>query len=156
MTPFCKNVLSLLSFSVGLLPMAGAAEKDAITLANVSSGSAILRQQDRLTVLEVKPAQGSSQLIALSHPSDYRQGTNPPYQTQLITESPNHFLIFTDTFASNPANVQGHCGASETGERFLQVVSLEAVPHETLSVLMDSCLLDLEATSRSPRMDRKD
>jgi hypothetical protein len=29
-------------------------------------------------------------------------------------------------------------------------VALDAIPHETLSVLMDSCLLDLEATSKSP------
>ena len=59
-------------------------------------------------------------------------------------------MIFTDTFASNPGNIQGRCGASETGERFVHVVALGAIPHETLSVLFDSRLLDLEPTSRSP------
>jgi hypothetical protein len=41
-------------------------------------------------------------------------------------------------------------GSCETGERFLHVVALGTIPHETLSVLMESCLLDLEPTSRSP------
>jgi hypothetical protein len=53
-------------------------------------------------------------------------------------------------FASNPGNVQGRCGANETGERFLHVVALETIPHETLSILMDSCLLDVEPTAQSP------
>ena len=130
--------------------LANAAEKHSITIANVRSGTATLRQQQRLTILEIKSHAAVVQRIALSHPSDYRQGTNAPYETQLIAESPNHFLIFTDTFASNPGNVQGRCGASETGERFVHVVALDAIPHETLSVLMDSCLLDLEAASQSP------
>lgn len=64
--------------------------------------------------------------------------------------SSNHFLIFTDTFASNPGNVQGQCCASDTGERFIHVVALGAIPHETLSALIDSCLLDLEPTAQSP------
>jgi len=133
-----------------LLPTARAAEEHAITIRDVRSGTAILRQQGRLTILEIKSRAGSSQRVALSHPSDYRQGTNAPSESHLVAESPNHFLIFTDTFASNPGNIQGHCGASETGERFVHVVTLETIPHETLSVLMDSCLLDLEPTSRSP------
>jgi hypothetical protein len=140
---------ALLALTCGPLSVV-AAEKQAITIANVRSGTATLRQQQRLTILEIKPRAGSVQLIALSHPSEYRQGTNAPYQAQLIAENPNHFLIFTDTFASNPGNVQGHCGASESGERFLHVVALETVPHETLSVLMDSCLLDMEPTAQSP------
>ncbi|MCU1272653.1 MAG: hypothetical protein JWO48_84, partial [Bryobacterales bacterium] len=73
-----------------------------------------------------------------------------PYEAHLVAESPNHFLIFTDTFASNPGNIQGRCGGSQTGERFVHVVTLGAIPHETLSVLMGSCLLDLEPTARSP------
>ena len=100
-------------------------------------------------MLEVKVRTGAKQRIALSHPSDYRQGTNPPYEAELIAETPGHFLVFTDRFESNPANVQGHCGASD-GERYLHVVSLDPIPHETLSVLIESCLLDLEPTSRSP------
>jgi hypothetical protein len=102
-----------------------------------------------LTVLEVKSRTRAKQRIALSHPSGYRQGTNPPYEAKLIAETPGHFLVFTDRFESNPANVQGHCGASD-GERFLHVVSLGTIPHETLSVLIESCLVDLEPTSRSP------
>jgi hypothetical protein len=129
---------------------ARAAEEHPIKIQNVRSGTAILRQLGRLTVLEINSRDGSSQRVALSHPSAYRQGLYPPYESHLIAESPNHFLIFTDTFVPNPGNLQGHCGASEAGERFVHVVALEAIPHETLSVLMDSCLLDLEATSRSP------
>lgn len=134
----------------GLLPLARAPEERATTIQNVRSGTAVLRQRGRLTILEIKPRTGSSQRVVLNHPSEYRQGTNAPYETHLVAESPNDFLIFTDTFASNPGNIQGHCGASESGERFIHVVALEAIPHETLSVLMDSCLLDVEPTSRSP------
>ncbi len=139
----------MLSIGVGLLPTARAAQH-ALTIRNVRSGTATLRQQGRLTILEIKSHAGSSLRIALSHPSNYRQGTNAPTETHLVAENPNHFVIFTDTFASNPGNIQGHCGASETGERFVHVVALGAIPHETLSVLMDSCLLDLEPSSRSP------
>ncbi|HET9183728.1 MAG TPA: hypothetical protein VFP59_16475 [Candidatus Angelobacter sp.] len=146
---FCC-ALALISMGITVALSAKAADKNAVTISKVRSGIAILRQHQRLTILEIKSPTGSVQRIALSHPSDYRQGTNAPYQAQLIVESPNHFLIFTDTFASNPGNVQGRCGASETGERFLHVVALGAIPHETLSVLIDSCLLDLEPTSRTP------
>jgi hypothetical protein len=145
-----RIILSSVLIGVGLWPMARAAEKHTITIRDVRSGAAILRQRERLTILEIKSFAGPSQRVALSHPSDYRQGTSAPYELHLVAENPHHFLIFTDTFASNPGNVQGHCGASETGERFLHVVALEAIPHETLSVLLDSCLLDLEPTSRSP------
>jgi hypothetical protein len=145
-----RTTLSLLFIVAALLPKTGTADERTITIRNVRSGIAILRQKERLTILEIKSRAGSSQRIALSHPSDYRQGTNAPYRASLVAESTHQFLIFTDTFASNPGNAQGRCGASETGERFVHVVSLDAVPHETLSVLMDSCLLGLGATSRSP------
>lgn len=145
-----RTALSLLLIGVGLLPMACPAEEHAITIRNVRSGTTMLRQQGRLTILEIKTRAGSSRRVALSHPSDYRQGTNAPYETHLVAENPNQFLIFTDTFASNPGNIQGHCGASETGERFIHVVALGSIPHETLSVLIDSCLLDVEPTSQSP------
>jgi hypothetical protein len=150
MTNRFLTALSLLSIGMGLLPTASAAEKHSITIAHVRAGTATLAQQGRLTVLEMKLPGGFSQRIPLSHPTDYRQGTNAPHKAQLVAESPTHFLIFTDAFASNPGNIQGRCGASETGERFLHVVALGAGPHETLSVLMDSCLLDLEATQQSP------
>jgi hypothetical protein len=150
MIRFFRCALSLLSMGIGLVLSTGATEKDAIRISNVRSGTAILRQQQRLTILEMTSPARSVQRIALSHPSDYRQGTNAPHEARLIAESPNRFLIFTDTFASNPGNVQGRCGASETGERFLHVVALGTIPHETLSVLMESCLLNLYTTSRSP------
>jgi hypothetical protein len=144
-----RTALSLLSIGFAMLPAAGAAQH-AVTIRDVRSGTAMLRQHGRLTILEIKPHAGSSLRIALSHPSDYRQGTDGPTEAHLVAENPDHFVIFTDTFASNPGNIQGHCGASETGERFVHVVALGAIPHETLSALMDSCLLDLEATSQSP------
>jgi hypothetical protein len=143
-----RIVLLFLALGVGLWLTAHAADEHGITIRSVRSGTAMLRQQGRLTLLEIKSHAGFLQRIPLSHPSDYRQGTNAPYETKLIAESPDQFLIFTDTFASNPGNVQGRCGASE--ERFVHVVALGAIPHETLSMLMDSCLLNLEATSQSP------
>lgn len=149
------TALSLLAIAVGVLPLAGAAREHAITIQNVHSGTAILRQQGRITILEIRSRTSPSKRVALSHPSDYRQGTNAPSDTHLVAESPDHFLIFTDSFASNPGNIQGRCGADDAGERFIHVVALGAVPHETLSVLMDSCLLDLEPASRSPEWIEK-
>ena len=145
-----RSALSSLTIGFALLSVAHAAQEPTVSLGNVRSGTANLRQSGRLTILEIKSRIGASQRIALSHPSDYRQGTNAPYEAHLVAESPNHYLIFTDTFASNPGNIQGECGASHTGERFVHVVALGAIPHETLAVLVDSCLLDLEPTSRSP------
>jgi len=145
-----RFVSSLLAIGFGLLPVGRATQEQTITIRNMRSGTAILRQQGRLTILEIKSRAGASQRIALSHPSDYRQGTNALYEALLVAESPNHFLIFTDTFASNPGNIQGRCGASDPGERFVHVIALGAIPHETLSALIDSCLLDLEPTAQSP------
>src|SRR5450755_3736435 len=54
-----RTALSLLLIGVGLLPMACPAEEHAITIRNVRSGSAILRQQGRLTILEIKSRAGS-------------------------------------------------------------------------------------------------
>ena len=58
---------------VGLVLIARATDEHAIAIRNVRSGTAILRQQDRLTILEIK-SRGSFQRIALSHPSDCQQG----------------------------------------------------------------------------------
>ena len=140
----------LSAFAIGMLSIAGSAQEPTVKIHSVRSGTATLRQQGRLTVLEINSRNKRSQRIALSHPSDYRQGTNAPYEAHLIAESPNRFLIFKDTFSSNPGNEQGQCGASQTGERFVHVVALGAVPHETLSVLIESCLLDVEPLSQSP------
>jgi len=145
-----RTALLLLSIGAGSLAVARAGAEHGIPIRNLRTGAATLRQQGRSTILEIKSRAGTFQRIALSHPSDYRQGTNAPYEAKLIAENPDHFLIFTDTFGSNPGNIQGRCGASETGERFVHVVALGAIPHETISVLVDSCLLGLKATSRSP------
>jgi hypothetical protein len=152
LTPLFASVLALV-FSIGLhfLPVVYAADKETTTIRNVRSVNAILRQQGRLTVLEVKSRTGSLQRIALSHPSDYWQGTNGPYEAESIAESPGRFLVFADTFESNPGNYQGRCGASDTGERFIHVVALGVIPHETLSVLVSSCRLDLVSSSQSPK-----
>ncbi len=138
------------SSGMALAAILAVAQQRAVTIPHVHSGRAQLRQQGRLTILELASARSPVQRIALTHPSDYPQGTSAPFDARLIAESPHRFLIFTDTLASNPGNIQGNCGASETGERFVHVVSLGGLPHETLSVLFDSCLLDLESTPASP------
>ena len=121
-----------------------------LAIRNVRSGRAELVQQGRLTILKLAPEHGPVERIALTHPSDYFQDADAPFDARLVAESPSRFIIFTDAFASN-ADVQGKCGASPTGERFVHVVALGAIPHETLSTLVDSCLLDLEAMATSPR-----
>lgn len=143
----------MLFFSSGmaLAAILGVGQQRPVTIPHVRSGRAELLQRGRLTILELSPPKGPVQRIALTHPSDYRHGTTAPFDARLIAEIPHRFLIFTDTFASNPGNIQGRCGASETGERFIHVVALGAVPHETLSTLVDSCLLDLVATATSPQ-----
>ena len=126
-----------------------AAEKPLI-VAHVRSGHAQLRQVGRLTVLELTAVGKPMRRAALTHPSDYSYGISAPYEAIVIAESPQHFLIFTDTLESNPGNVQGMCGASDQGERFVHVVSLEGIPHETLSVPVESCLMLIEPGERSP------
>jgi hypothetical protein len=144
--------ISVRFFSSGIAVAAilAVAQQRPVRIPRVRSGHAELVQQERLTILELASPECPVQRIALTHPSDYQQGTNAPFDARLIAESPHHFLIFTDTFASNPGNIQGRCGASETGERFVHVVALGAVPHETLPTLVESCLLDLEPTPTSP------
>jgi hypothetical protein len=144
--------ISVCFFSSGIAVAAilAVAQQRPVRIPHVRSGRAELLQRGRDTILELSPPKGPVQRIALTHPSDYRQGTAAPFDARLIAESVHHFLIFTDRFASNPGNIQGKCGASETGERFVHVVSLGGIPHETLSTLVESCLLDLEATPASP------
>lgn len=117
---------------------------------HVRSGHAELQQRGRLTVLELTSGEKHVQRIPLTHPSDYRQAYNPPVDAQVVAESPRHFLIFTDSFDSNPYNVQGKCGADDAGERYLHVVALGALPHETLSVLIESCLSGIEPSRNTP------
>lgn len=116
----------------------------------VRSGKAVLQQKARTTMFLFTPNGGKEEQIALTHPSDYPQGFNAPYAARVVAEIPDQLLVFTDTFASNPGNVQGQCGASPTGERFLHVVSLVKPGRESLSVLMESCLLDIEPRPGTP------
>lgn len=140
--------LFLTVVSVGAIHCAARAQS--IKLANVRSGRAHLRQEGRLTILEIVTPSGKVQSVALTHPSNYLESRYTPFEARLIAESMGHFLIFTDSFVSNPGNIQGMCGASLTGERFVHVVALGAIPHETLSVLVDSCLQMFEAEPGSP------
>lgn len=148
--------IRIFSLGIAVVAIFAVADQRPVVIPNVLSGRAELVQQGRLTILELAPPKASVQRIALTHPSDYLQGTNAPFKSRLIAESPQHFLIFTDSFDSNPGNPQGKCGASGPGEddraqeRFVHVVALGSVPHETLSVLVESCLLDLESTATSP------
>ncbi len=145
-----KKSIRFAVFATALSVAGGAAGQHLLKIPNVRSGLTEFHQQGRLTVLTLKAANGRIERVALSHPSDCLQSFAAPYEATLITESQENFLIFTDSFASNPGNIQGQCGASPTGERFVHVVALGVLPHETLSVLMDSCLLDLEPTDPSP------
>jgi hypothetical protein len=156
--PWWSEIVPMRFFRPGLALIAilGLAPQRPVTIPNVRSGHAELIQKGRLTILELAPTKAPVQRIALTHPSDYQQGTNAPFKAQLIAESPSRFLIFTDSFDSNPGNPQGKCGASgpteddRTRERFVHVVALGNVPHETLSILVDSCLLDILAATTSP------
>jgi hypothetical protein len=146
-----RRAIRFLTVGILFLAVLAFAQQRPVAITHVRSGHAELLQRGRLTILKLSPPKGPIQRIALTHPSDYFQGSNAPFEARLIAESPHRFLIFTDTFASNPGDIQGKCGASESGERFVHIVALGAIPHETLSTLVDSCLLDLEANSTSPR-----
>jgi hypothetical protein len=126
------------------------AQHRSLTIPDVRSAHAELLQQGRLTILELSSKGSPVQRIALTHPSDYRQGINAPVDARLVAESPQHFLIFTDALDSNPGNVQGMCGVGEAAERFVHIVALGTIPHETLSTLVESCLLHLEPAAASP------
>lgn len=144
------------SIAVALAMILTLGKPQQLTIPNVRSGRAELIQEGRLTILELAPPKAPVQRIALTHPSDYQQGMFAPFAVHLIAESPNHFLIFTDSFDSNPGNPQGKCGASgptdddRTRERFVHVIALGTIPHESLSILVESCLLDLVSTAASP------
>jgi len=123
-----RNPMRFFSCGMALAAILPVGQQRRVTIPHVRSGRAELFQQGRLTILELAAPKGRVQRIALTHPSEYRQGANAPFDARLIAESPHHFLIFTDTFASNPGNIQGQCGASESGERFVHIVALGAPP----------------------------
>jgi hypothetical protein len=106
-----------------------------------------LQQEGRVTYLVLTSAR-----VALTHKGAYPQGLNAPFAAKLIAEDPGHLLIFTDGFASNPGNIQGQCGGSPTGERYVHVVALGEQARETASHLIESCWLDI-VPARAPRWD---
>ena len=109
-----------------------------------------LQQEGRITYLAQRITPPLR--IALTHNGAYPQALNPPFAAKLIEEKPGYFLIFTDSFASNPGNIQGQCGASLTGERYLHVVYLGEQPRETASLLVESCLLNI-VPAHAPHWD---
>ncbi len=129
-----------------------AAQHHALILIPVQQGKAVLSQTGRVTTLTFTPTSGKAEQIALTHESDYPQGTNAPIKARLVAESPGQYLIFTDTFASNPGNPQGECGASPGGERYLHVVSLPQAK-ETFSTIVESCRQDIESKATTPEWD---
>lgn len=124
-----------------------------LTIPHVRSGRAILRQETRTTVFLLTSKNGRISKIALTHPSDYPERLYAPFAAQVVAEIPGQLLILTDSFASNPGNVQGKCGASDTGERFLHVLSLRPPARESFSVLLESCLQDIEPKEGTPEFD---
>ena len=135
------------------LHAAPAPRRHTLALSGLRSGKAVFEQHDRITslILTIPPAASVS--IPLLHKGKYPQWTDGPWQSHLVAEVPGRFLIFTDTLASNPTNVQGECGASETGERYLHVISLAPPLRETFSTLIESCWLDLTPEPSIPVFD---
>ena len=124
-----------------------------LALQGTHSGRATLREVDRVTFLDFAPASGASISLPLTHPGKRPQWTDGPFRSHLIAEVPGKFLIFTDSMRSNPTNIQGECGASPSGERFLHVVSLAPPAHETLSTLIESCIDDFTPRPLIPVFD---
>jgi hypothetical protein len=124
-----------------------------LQLAGLHSGSAVFDQRDRTTFLNLKIPPAPAVSIPLTHKGKYPQWTDGPWQSHLVAEVPGKFLVFTDTLASNPTNVQGPCGASPGGERYLHVVSLLPPVRETFSTIIESCWFDLVPKPSIPTFD---
>jgi hypothetical protein len=115
----------------------------------VHSGTATVHYQNPPgVVLDLRSPSGHLDRIALTYDETGQQHRGAIWEAKLVYESRQHFIIFTDTFASN-SNIQGECGASD-GERFLHVVSLSPPVHETVSVILDSCWREINATEATP------
>ncbi len=115
----------------------------------VRSGTATVHYQNPPgVVLDLRSPSGHLDRIPLTYDETGQQRRGGIWKAKLVYESPQHFIIFTDTFASN-ANIQGQCGASD-GERFLHVVSLASPVHETVSSILDSCWREMNATKGTP------
>jgi len=64
-----QSILSLLSIGIGVLPVTGAAQDHPIAILKVHTGAAALRQQGRLTILDIEFRPGHTHHIALTHPA---------------------------------------------------------------------------------------
>lgn len=154
-----RSILRIVAATIGIV-LAGhslhaslAPRRHPLVLSGLRSGTAVLEQRDRVTFLNLTIPPASTVSIPLLHKGKYPQWTDGPWQSHLIAEVPGRFLIFTDTLASNPTNIQGECGASETGERYLHVISLVPPVHETFSTIVESCWFDLIPEPSVPVFD---
>ncbi|HWW22826.1 MAG TPA: hypothetical protein VNY78_02935 [Edaphobacter sp.] len=138
-----KRSIALLSLVISVQAQQPIHGRPVVKIPEVKSGNAVIHQRGLTTTLVLTKPSGKPQKVILTHKSSDPRFLTIPYEAKILAEIPNKLLIFTDTFISNPDNVQGHCGANQTGETFLHVVSLTPDMHETLSVLIDSCLLGI-------------
>lgn len=148
-----KVILIFSGVFLGVPLLAQKPSEKPILLAHVQSGRAELSHQGRRSFLTIHPPQGSAIVLALTHPNQYNEPAYAPLRARKIAEIPGELLIFTDTYASNPGNAQGRCGASQTGERYLHVVSLRKPPEEKLALHLDSCLEEIESRAGTPLFD---
>ena len=103
-------------------------------------------------VLDLRLASGKMNRIPLSYDEIGQQRRAEIWDATVLAEDPGHFVIFTDRFSSN-ANIQGQCGASPDGERYLHVVSLTIPMRETFSLNIDSCYQSLSTIHGYPKYD---
>jgi hypothetical protein len=138
--PFHLTILFVAQFSGAISLRAQQPNHSPVETSHVKSGRAFIHQQGLTSTLVLNTPSGKPRKVVITHKSLYPRLMTLPNGASFVAEIPHRLLIFTDNFASNPDNVQGMCGQSETGETYLHVVSLGPAPRETLSALIDSCL----------------
>ncbi len=144
--------MRLILIAAALFASASASSQLSTPIRHVHSGTATVHYLNPPgVVLDLHLASGHLDRIPLTYDQTGQQRRGAIWTAKLVYESPQHFIIFTDTFASN-ANIQGECGASD-GERFLHVVSLTQPVHETVSIILDSCWRDVNAMKATPAYD---
>jgi hypothetical protein len=143
---------ALLGLTISLQAQQPSHSRALVKIPNVKSGHAVIHQRGLITTLVLTTPSGKLQKAILTHKSSDPRFLTTPYKARVLAEISNNFLIFTDTFLSNPDHEQGDCGANLTGETYLHVVSLTPTLHETLSALIDSCLLGI-SNMESPAFD---
>jgi hypothetical protein len=91
--------MNLMGCGLAVIILLAAVEPLPRTNLKLNSCRAELVQRSHTTLLELNK-QGRVTVIPLTHPSQYPQVQDSPYQAQLIAEIPSQLLIFTDTFIS--------------------------------------------------------